>query len=102
VTVRVKSVSGTRTLSALKGSGGHSKERHVRAFQIAALELERTRKGRELAAARGRIASLLERLREVDALIAQHQAELGVAAIGSVEAPAAAPPPRKRQTIRYG
>ena len=98
--IRVKSVSGTRTLAAVRGSGVHSKDRHVKAFQIASLELERTRKMRELQAARARMGALLERLREVDALIKKHYADLGVVSIDVVEEPA--PPLRKRQTIRYG
>ena len=102
MTIRPKSVSGTRTLASTRCSGTHSKDRHVKAFQIAALELERTRKMREIEAARARIGSLLERLREIDALIARLQAELGVAAVGSVEAPPPTPAARKRQTIRYG
>ena len=98
--IRVKSVSGTRTLAVLRGSGVHSKDRHVKAFQIAALELERTRKTRELQSTRDRTNGLLERLREIDALIAGHQKALGVASVATVEE--TAPPQRKRQTIRYG
>jgi hypothetical protein len=98
--VRVKSVSGTRTLAVLRGSGVHSKDRHVKAFQIAALELERTRKTRELQSTRERMNGLLERLREVDALIAGHQKDLGVAPVAAIEE--RTPAPRKRQTIRYG
>ncbi len=100
MTIRVKSVSGTRTLAAVRGSGVHSKDRHVKAFQIAALELERTRKLRELEGARARMGALMERLREVDATIRKHQADLGVVSVEVVEEPP--PPSRKRQTIRYG
>jgi hypothetical protein len=100
MTVRVKSVSGTRTLAAVRGSGVHSKDRHVKAFQIAALELERTRKMRELESTRLRMNGLVERLREVDTLIKKHQADLGVVSVEECDAPP--PPSRKRQTIRYG
>jgi exonuclease VII small subunit len=100
VPIRVKSVSGTRTLSVVRGSGAHSKERHVKAFQIASLELERSRRMREFQAARDRMKSLTERLREVDALIAKIREQLGnPGPIGGEERPA---PPAKRQTIRYG
>ncbi len=98
--IRVKSVSGTRTLAAVRGSGVHSKDRHVKAFQIASLELERTRKMRELESARARMSTLLERLREVDALIARHQKDLGVFSVEAVEELPA--PARARRTIRYG
>lgn len=101
MTIRPKSVSGTRTLATTRCSGSHSKDRHVKAFQIAALELERTRKMREIEAARARTGSLLERLREIDALIARHQADLGVVSLEVSEEPPP-PPVRKRQTIRYG
>jgi hypothetical protein len=100
MTVRVKSVSGTRTLAAVRGSGVHSKDRHVKAFQIAALELERTRKMRELESTRLRMNGLVERLREVDSLIRKHQADLGVVSVEESEASPA--PSRKRQTLRYG
>jgi hypothetical protein len=98
--IRVKSVSGTRTMAVVRGTGVHSKDRHVKAFQIAALELERTRKTRELQAAHARIGTLVGRLSEIDALIARHNAALGVAAIvPDEERPI---PSRKRQTVRYG
>jgi hypothetical protein len=100
VPIRVKSVSGTRTLSVVRGSGTNSKDRHVRAFQIASLELERTRRMREYQAARDRVKSLTERLQQVDALIAKIRAELGTPDPIGGERPAA--PPARRQTIRYG
>jgi hypothetical protein len=98
--IRVKSVSSTRTLSVLRGSGTNSKDRHVKAFQIASLELERTRRMREYQAARDRVKSLTERLHEVDALIARIREELGTP--GVVGGDDRAPPPARRQTIRYG
>ena len=97
--IRVKSVSGTRTLSVVRGSGTNSKDRHVRAFQIASLELERTRRMREYQAARDRVKALTDRLHEVDALIAKIRAELGTPDPVGGEKPAA---PARRQTIRYG
>jgi hypothetical protein len=98
--IRVKSVSGTRTLSVVRGSGANSKERHVKAFQIASLELERSRRMREYQAARDRMKSLTERLHEVDALIAKIREQLGTpGTVGGEDRPA---PPTKRQTIRYG
>ena len=98
--IKVKSVSGTRTLSVVRGSGVHSKERHVKAFQIASLELERTRRVRELQAARKRIESLAERLHEVDEAIARYQAELRLPDGGAEGEHATAPARRTR--VRYG
>ncbi len=98
--IKVKSVSGTRTLSVVRGSGQHSKDRHVKAFQIASLELERTRRVREIQAARDRIASLGERLREVDEAIARYQAELRLPDARSDEGHATTP--AKRTRVRYG
>jgi len=98
--IKVKSVSGTRTMAVVRGSGVHSKDRHVKAFQIASLELERTRRVRELKAARDRIATLGERLREVDETIARYQRELRLPDGAPDEAHA--PPPTKRTRVRYG
>jgi hypothetical protein len=98
--VRAKSVSSTRTLAVVRGSGVHSKDRHVKAFQIAALELERTRRTREMESTRTRMNMLEDRLREVGALIARYQADLGntVGRAAEVQAGSTA----RRQTIRYG
>ncbi len=99
MTIRAKSVAGTRTLSVVRGSGVHAKDRHVKAFQVASLELERTRRMREYQAARDRMAALTERLREVDALLAKFRRDLGAPGDLPDDVP---PPPGKRQTIRYG
>jgi len=99
MTIRVKSVAGTRTLSVVRGSGVHAKDRHVKAFQMASLELERTRRMREFQAARDRMAALTERLREVDAQLAQFRRDLGTPGDIPDDIPA---PPGKRQKIRYG
>jgi hypothetical protein len=98
--IKVKSVSGTRTMAVVRGSGVHSKDRHVKAFQIASLELERTRRVRELKAARDRIATLGEHLREVDETIARYQRELRLPDGAPDESHA--PPPTKRTRVRYG
>ena len=98
--LRVKSVSGTRTLAAVRSSGAHSRDRHVKAFQIASLELDRTRRMREWRTARDRMNDLGERVREVDALIATYRAQLGVA--GPLEDEDRQASQGKRRTIRYG
>jgi len=98
--VRVKSISGTRTLAAVRGSGAHSRDRHVKAFQIASLELDRTRRVREWRTARDRMLALQERVREVDEIIARYRAELGVA--GPLQGDDPPAHPGKRQLIRYG
>jgi hypothetical protein len=76
--VRAKGASAIKTLAATRNSGVHSNERHVHQFQIATLELERTRRGQEMKAALARIASLEARLAEIDGQIAQHQKALGL------------------------
>ncbi len=98
--IRVKSVSGTRTLAAVRGSGAHSKDRHVKAFQLASLELDRTRRMREWRTARDRMNDLGERVREVDALIAACRVQLGIA--GPLEEEDRPAHPGRGRTIRYG
>ena len=80
--VRARGASALKTLAAVRGSGVHSNERHVHHFQIASLELERSRRARERQAAVSRIATLDARLLEIDALIRRHQEALGGAGGG--------------------
>lgn len=75
--VRARGAFGIKTLSAVRGCGVHSNERHVYQFQLGALELERTRRLREKQAAIIRIVSLDGRLLEIEAAIRRHQEALG-------------------------
>jgi len=109
--IRVKGASAIRTLAATRNSGVHSNERHVHQFQIATLELERTRRAQEVKAAMARIASLEARLAEIDTLIAKHQKALGMitpeppaASLPPGEPPPGEPPPTEepqRRKFRY-
>lgn len=96
-----------KTHSSILGSGVHSNERHVHQFQLASLELERTRRGREKKAAQRRIADIDARLAEIDELIRKHQEALGMIALdGAAPAPAATrsnaeTAPEKRRVLRY-
>lgn len=96
-----------KTLSAVLGCGVHSNERHVHQFQLAALELEATRRSRERAAAIRRVRDLDARLAEIDARIRKHQEALGLTradstAGGEALAPARDAPSKTRRVVRYG
>jgi len=86
--VRVKGVAGIKTLAAARNSGTHSNERHVHQFQIATLELERTRRAQEMKAALARIAKLEARLAEIDGAIGKHLKALGMSVPTSAGMPA--------------
>lgn len=95
--IRGPGVAQIKTLGAIRGSGGHANERHVHQFQIAVLELERTRRTRERQAAMDRVQGLDTRLGEIEAAIRKHQEALGIPGARR-EAPAAGEP---RHTLRY-
>jgi hypothetical protein len=104
--VRAPGVSQIKTLAQIRGSGVHSNERHVHQFQIASLELEKTRRTREREAALKRLAVLDARLVEIEAVIQKHQDALAASGPGrggpAPEAPCPAPGAgEKRRTIRY-
>ena len=63
--VRARGVQGIKTLASILGTGAHSNERHVHQFQLASLELERTRRARERQSALRRIKDIDERLVEI-------------------------------------
>lgn len=103
----IKRVQAIKTHSSIFGSGAHSNERHVHQFQLASLELERTRRGRERTAALRRIAEVDARLAEIDAIILKHQEALGLTngahstQIGTVARSASGAVPGKRRILRY-
>jgi len=104
--IQARGVAQIKTLSAIRGSGIHSNERHVHQFQIASLELEHSRRTRERQAAVNRINLLDTRLLEIDALIRKHQEALGVASTSDMprHRPVLEKQPganEKRRTIRY-
>jgi hypothetical protein len=105
--IRARSVQEIKTLSSVFCSGVHSNERHVHQFQLAALELERTRRTRERQAAIRRIKDLDARCAEVDALIRKHKEALGGVsanppAEGEPSARASEAVSKTRRVLRYG
>jgi hypothetical protein len=102
-----KGVREIKTHSSILGSGVHSNERHVHQFQLASLELERTRRGREKKAALQRIANIDARLAEIDELVRKHQEALGLTGAGGPGQEAtttrskAEAVPDKRRVLRY-
>ena len=101
-----RGVAQIKTLSSIRASGIHSNERHVHQFQIAALELERSRCARERQAGLNRIKTLDDRLCEIELQIRKHQAALNVT--NAHDAACNTPTPKnhaaaneKRRTIRY-
>ena len=104
--IRAKGATEIKTIAAIRGSGVHSGERHVHQFQIAALELERSRRLQERKYAMTRVANIDARLAEVEALIRKHQEILGLASqsppvAGETGLEAKAPKDEKRRTLRY-
>jgi hypothetical protein len=103
MSAKARGVQEIKTLSAIRGSGVYSNERHVHQFQLASLELERSRRMREKNAALGRIEDVDCRLVEIDRLIVRHQAALGLLAGGETQ-PMTEPreaAERRRHTLRY-
>ncbi|HVE84045.1 MAG TPA: hypothetical protein VND93_14410 [Myxococcales bacterium] len=98
---RARGVAQLRTLAMVRGSGVHSNERHVHQFQIASLELEKSRRSRERQAAMTRIKNIDARLQEIEAFIHKHQEALGTGAGGPPVAEPTPAPAEKRRTIRY-
>jgi hypothetical protein len=78
MSIRSRGAKDVKTHSSVFGSGAHSNERHVHQFQLAALELERTRRDREKQAALRRLADLESRLLEIEALMIKRREALGL------------------------
>lgn len=78
MSIRSRGAQDVKTHSSVFGSGAHSNERHVQQFQLAALELERTRRSREKEAALRRLADLEARLGEIEALMIKRREALGL------------------------
>lgn len=97
---RSRGVAHLKTLAAVRGSGVHSGERHVHQFQLALLELEKTRRLHERQAALGRLRELDDRLAEIDALIRR---DLEAAGAAPVSAPSGerGTATTQRRTLRY-
>ncbi len=105
--VQCRGVQNIRTLSAVRGAGVYSNERHVKQFQVACLELERARLTREMAAVVKRIKDIDARLREIDTLVRKHQEALWLGSDGATRedrAPGGGEAPKgsgRQRTLRY-
>src|SRR5436305_11150055 len=97
---RPRGAQNVRTHAAIMGSGTHSSERHVHQFQLAALELERTRRNKEKEAALRRVRDIDSMLAEIEVIMGRHQAALGVHGT-EPDAPALEPEAAKRRVLRY-
>lgn len=75
----VKGSSQVKSLASIKKSGAHSGDRHVRHFQIASLEMERSRRLKERQDALIRIQTVDERLQEIEETLRGHYDSLGLA-----------------------
>jgi hypothetical protein len=75
---RARGMGEIKTHSAVLGGGSQASERHVHQFQLAALELERTRRTREKQAALRRVGDIDRMLSEIEKVMSQHQAALGL------------------------
>ena len=78
MSVRAKGMQAIKTHSAVLGGGSQSNERHVHQFQLAALELERTRRTREKQAALRRVGDIDRVLSEIEKVMRRHQTALGL------------------------
>lgn len=98
----VKGCSQLKSLATLKKSGTQSGDRHVRHFQVASLEIERTRRLRDRSDAVTRMQANDQRLDEIDSLLRGHYESLGlgVMADGAVEGAARAAVPAPRSHVR--
>jgi hypothetical protein len=75
---RPRGMGEIKSHSAVLGGGSQANERHVHQFQLAALELERTRRNREKQAALRRVGEIDRMLSEIEKVMRQHQAALGL------------------------
>ena len=101
--IRCRGIDEIKTLAMMRGSGVHSSERHVRLFQVASLELERSRRMKERQANLRRVQEIDSKLREIDNLLAKHNEALGLVSAQGAEARPAEPidPRCDRHVLRY-
>jgi len=105
---QTRGVQDVKTHSSVLGSGAHSNERHVHQFQLAALELEHTRRVRDKQAARRRLAEIEARLVEIAELMAKRREALGLVLEDqpdtertTVRKESGETPPEARRVLRY-
>lgn len=98
---RTRGFAHLKGLSAVRGSGVHANDPHVHQFQLALLELERTRRTHERQAALARVRELDERLAEIEALVRTHRDAASAAADSASPAERTTAAPHKRRTLKY-
>lgn len=89
-----------KRLAAVRGGAVHGGERHVHQFQLALLELEKTRRMHERQAAAARLRELDDRIAEIDALIGRHLEAAGAAPVSAASGERRTGA-TKRRTLRY-
>ncbi len=97
---RARGAQEIRTHAAVQGSCSHSNERHVIQFQLAALELERTRRNREKDAALRRVRDIDRMLLEIEEIMRRNHEILGLSVPERATPSAEEAPPRNR-VLRY-
>ena len=100
MSVRARGAQDIRTHSAVLGGGSQANERHVHQFQLAALELERTRRTREKQAALRRVRDIDAMLAEIEVIMRRHQEALGFHGPEAGD-PVPEPGDTKRRVLRY-
>lgn len=98
---RTRGGAPLKGLSAVRGSGVHANDPHVHQFQLALLELERTRRTHERQAAQRRVRELDERLAEIDALVRTHRDAASARADSAVTDERTTAVTHKRRTLKY-
>jgi len=109
-----KPIRRVRTLSSVVSGKSKSTECHVHQFQVACLELERSRRLKERAAASERLASIERRLQDIEVEVNNHLKAMAEARAGQAPSPGvplpeqgaparddAAAERRTRRTLRY-
>jgi hypothetical protein len=99
MSIRARGAQEIRTHAAVQGSCSHSNERHVIQFQLAALELERTRRNREKEAALRRVRDIDRMLLEIEEIMRRNHEILGLSVPEGITP--AEMPATKRQVLRY-
>jgi hypothetical protein len=78
MSITAKGCTQVKSLASLKKSGTHSGGRHVRHFQVASLEMERSRRLKDRDDALQRLQAHEKRLDEIDVLLRGHYDALGL------------------------
>lgn len=78
MSITAKGCTQVKSLASIKKSGSHSGDRHVRHFQVASLEMERSRRLKDREDAARRVQEHDLRLDAIDVLLREHYDALGL------------------------